>query len=515
VSGKAPKRTDTDVTPCQQTGADGYTRLTKAFLVVIILIGLVGCKLHSSWAPTDPDEFEHLHAAWLWNQGIEPYTGFFEHHPPLYWALLRPLVASADRTDLMSLMLHARALSWLVVVGVVISSWWFFSELLGRKAAWAATGFFAMYCSVAQVVFQVRPDMASLLLLIMGSTLGINALGLGRRTNGHGLLKALIGGVLIGTSICMLPKAIFWTGGLLSGLLIFAIWRMWRDNAKRELLLSGLLVLGIAIPGVLQVVWVLLANDFATFWYHNVEVNRRLAGSVLKNLPVVAVSWSEFFRWPMLAAPLAVLGIARIVTTRELFAWVRSSVVLLLLIATALLIFLGNGPWPQYHIPFLVIVAGLAGLGFSDALDRFSPGGRSISLGLLGGLAVVWFFVFVVSRLTRPHSPLAKDIIPMQMVLDSAGPKDTYVAMQHWNPVFLMDADPKIFTKLVTRYDLQTLGEFAKVIKTKRPRFILGFQMPVWTSEGASFRLTPSILPFVKESYRPLDRTGYILERYR
>ena len=30
----------------------------------------------------DPDEFQHLHAAWLVYQGGVPYRDFFEHHMP-------------------------------------------------------------------------------------------------------------------------------------------------------------------------------------------------------------------------------------------------------------------------------------------------------------------------------------------------------------------------------------------------------------------------------------------------
>src|SRR6185437_4961750 len=38
------------------------------------------------------DETEHLHAAWCMAQGQIPYKDFFEHHMPLIWIILQPVV---------------------------------------------------------------------------------------------------------------------------------------------------------------------------------------------------------------------------------------------------------------------------------------------------------------------------------------------------------------------------------------------------------------------------------------
>lgn len=41
--------------------------------------------------PLDPDESEHLQAAWLIGQGQVPYLDFWDHHPPLFHYLIAPL----------------------------------------------------------------------------------------------------------------------------------------------------------------------------------------------------------------------------------------------------------------------------------------------------------------------------------------------------------------------------------------------------------------------------------------
>lgn len=46
------------------------------------------------------DHAEHLHAAWLIWQGKVPYRDFFEHHNPLLWYVLAPIVAAFYRNAL-------------------------------------------------------------------------------------------------------------------------------------------------------------------------------------------------------------------------------------------------------------------------------------------------------------------------------------------------------------------------------------------------------------------------------
>ena len=41
----------------------------------------------------DGDEFEHVHSAWHVLNGAIPYVDFFEHHHPLLWYLLAPVLA--------------------------------------------------------------------------------------------------------------------------------------------------------------------------------------------------------------------------------------------------------------------------------------------------------------------------------------------------------------------------------------------------------------------------------------
>jgi hypothetical protein len=58
------------------------------------------------------DEVEHLHATVLMERGERAYVDFSEHHPPLFWAMLRPLVPATEGLPAMkTFLVRARLLS--------------------------------------------------------------------------------------------------------------------------------------------------------------------------------------------------------------------------------------------------------------------------------------------------------------------------------------------------------------------------------------------------------------------
>ena len=117
------------------------SRVEIAIWILVILVSIVWPLTQFSRVVVDPDELEHLHMAWLWNQGVQPYTGFFDDHPPLYWLLLRPLVGGGNR-DLTALVTSARVVAWSLSVLSVGAAFWLFARLLGagRRSTAPASG---------------------------------------------------------------------------------------------------------------------------------------------------------------------------------------------------------------------------------------------------------------------------------------------------------------------------------------------------------------------------------------
>jgi len=498
----------------EQSRPDDYGRAAKAVLATIVVVGLAAAAYHSTRLQADPDEYEHLHAAWLWSKGIQPFTGFFEHHPPLYWLILRPVIASADQRDLVDVITRARIFSWAIACAAVAGCWYFFSAVFGRRAAWCGTALLAGCCAMARHWVHIRPDVASLGLMALGSGLAVKGMGVGKDAADGSAWRTLAGGVLIGLSLCLLTKTVFWAAALLVVLAAYAFARA-RGGGKAGLARLAAAAGGLAIPGAVHLAWILLANDFAAFWHDNVTVNRALAGSVLKDPWQVYQVWKQVFSWPLLPWPLAIVGLGHLFAGRQTHAPVRKALIAALLVSSIALILLGNGPWPQYALPLIVLIAGLAGVGLAFVLDRMPARGRGFVLAGLLVVTIAWVSLPTVARFGKDRSDLSQSVRPLQAVLDMSRPAETYLGVQHWNPIFLMDADPKLFIKLVVRYDPATIRELAEVIRTNRPRFIIGSRTPIWTANGRYFPLRFDELAVVKENYRSLDDQNFVMVRTR
>jgi hypothetical protein len=117
------------------------------------------------------DEIEHLHAAWLISQGLLPFRDFWEHHSPLLWVVLAPILRVLPETG--DILYLARAGCFLFS-GALLYLVWAVSKLLWKEEAdpGVTALFFFSGAVLAQHSF-IRPDpfmlffiFASLYLLI-------------------------------------------------------------------------------------------------------------------------------------------------------------------------------------------------------------------------------------------------------------------------------------------------------------------------------------------------------------
>lgn len=65
-----------------------YFNIISAFIAFNIFIILI----QSVIGRIGTDEFEHVHSAWYIIQEYLPYTDFFQHHHPLFWYLIAPII---------------------------------------------------------------------------------------------------------------------------------------------------------------------------------------------------------------------------------------------------------------------------------------------------------------------------------------------------------------------------------------------------------------------------------------
>ena len=182
-------------------------RLAPAVLVSVIALAVVlraGVVANRS---IDPDESQHLHAAWLVAQGQVPYRDFWEHHVPLFHYAVAPLTAwLPDRPEVY---LVARSLMAVLSAVAVILTWRLARRLSADGAIWAAVVLMFLP-QFAETSTETRPDVPAL----VAHLASLLALVRWREGGGPAFLWAV--GAWQGTALALSLKSVFGLAGVLA-----------------------------------------------------------------------------------------------------------------------------------------------------------------------------------------------------------------------------------------------------------------------------------------------------------
>ncbi|MBN2345877.1 MAG: glycosyltransferase family 39 protein [Candidatus Aminicenantes bacterium] len=253
---------------CRRPGFESLrTRRGKFLFVMIVVLALLTLSLAVNrifWT----DEIEHLHASWMVGQGRAPYRDFFEHHHPLLWFLLAPLVpflgwgAAVLAASRLLMLLLAAGIAWLT---------WRIARLAGGGVE---AGFLAVSLLFANFMFlpcvmEVRPDVPMVFLALAA----VERLLVFREDGKPGRLLAAA--FLAALSFLFLQKAAFLSP---AAALLLVAW------GRRGRIAPGLLLKAIAVfllPLLLFLAWMLAAGVFSDYLLCNWLLNagRRAAFS--------------------------------------------------------------------------------------------------------------------------------------------------------------------------------------------------------------------------------------------
>jgi len=68
------------------------THQDKFILILPILLNITTAVFLTTFIEAGLDASEHLHCAWLISKGLVPYKDFWQHHFPMIWICLAPLI---------------------------------------------------------------------------------------------------------------------------------------------------------------------------------------------------------------------------------------------------------------------------------------------------------------------------------------------------------------------------------------------------------------------------------------
>ena len=235
------------------------------------------------------DELELLHAAWRVAHGSLPYRDFFEHHPPLGFFLLAPVVSDAQ-----SLSMHLLIELRLAALAVLAATAWAFRALAGRlvpaAASLAPLGLVVAY-PMAGKLFELRADWLALAALLTALVALVDA----EQLAGRRRVVAWVGaGVLAGVAIACTQKALLlWLPVLLWSVLPGG--SPGRDRLQRTAVLLAATSLPVALLGAL-------------FWWQGALL------ALVEGVIAVNVGWPRELDWrdTWIAGAPAIVGIVAI-----------------------------------------------------------------------------------------------------------------------------------------------------------------------------------------------------------
>ena len=358
------------------------------FTTLLALAGVVRLGVVLNRA-LDPDESQHLHAAWLVSQGRVPYRDFWEHHAPAFYYLVAPLTRwLAERP---AVYLGGRLLMTLAAAVALLLTW----RLARRLSVVTAAGAVTMLAFLPQFVetsTETRPDVPALVTWLAALVAVV-------RWGETARLRWLwMAGLALGVTLCLSLKAAYGVVGVGLAVALRAWLGPWASApgrlpdrlrvAARALLSVGG---GIAVAAGILVACIAWLGGWPTV----IQMAAQVLGQTWRFVDFSKTRPVYGSETGFLLLALAGIGL---VLARERARVLHDPVhpALLVPLATiAAALHLPRTPAVYQHawLPVLPILAVYAGLALARGLDHARASGRPRAILLamvivLGGLAV-------------------------------------------------------------------------------------------------------------------------------
>ncbi len=322
--------------------ASSPARWPKAvnWLLWAAVAGLAACVAwRSATRSFVGDEFEAVHTAWLVSEGERPYTDFFQHHHPLLYYVLSPVVAVYG--EQLSTLVACRAAMLLFLAGIFAATYWLGVRMFDRSAAILAVVFLIGSPAFVDSALEIRPDTPQALFGLLAIVL------FSPKDRRPGAWSCFLAGASLGLAMLFLQKAVF-TGAALGAVLVCRLVR--KEARARDFVVMAAGGLAVLLPAG---IWLVTCNSPRDYFFLNWTLNAHLARVSPLNAAVA------LFHDSTLLFFFAAIGVTLSLATRGQ----RELVALAGMLFGSLLVV--RAPYEQYWIPLLPLLAVLAGRGLA------------------------------------------------------------------------------------------------------------------------------------------------------
>ncbi len=314
---------------------------------------------------TDPDEMEHLHAAFSIFRGLVPGRDFFQHHMPLYYYFLAPSFLLGVSPTLIYV---ARGISQIFTLCILFVTFQIARRLFNRTVAWISTLWLSYNFIFLWRTMEIRPDVPALLLFLITLNLLLKGYQDQRK------IRWFFGGVTLGAAFLCTQKIAFPMIGILAAI----IYRIIRGSPlqKTKLLQFFSFIIGCIFPLLIIMSYFLFQGVLPEIWRNTILAilrwQRRVPPWHLKTL----VFFNPFFCvWGV----IGFFGAIKKSLDRRGFGEGH-----FLLLVTALSTVLGSWiiivSWPEYYLLFIPLLAIYAASGLSNFYTAIMNGSPMLRL---------------------------------------------------------------------------------------------------------------------------------------
>ncbi len=318
------------------------------------------------------DEFEAMHTAWKILNGEAIYVDFFQHHHPLYYYLLAPLVAMLGESA--STLVALRMTSLLAFVAMLFVSWRISLRIYNDKLA----ALVAVILAAGSFVFvdsaiEIRPDVPQTLLLL------ISFACIFAYFDGRAIKHLLLSAVCLAVSFLFLQKTVF--AAAIMGCLLFS------SAAQKQIPWRDTFIY--AIAGILTVtpyyIYVFFSAGFDKYYTYNWLLNMKFMYTFSPS-----TAFATIFFTSLLLACFYVVGLVFFSRTAP---QIRLAVVSVALLGS---VFLIKAPFNQYFMPAMPFMAIVSANAIAQLCYRISLRSKWIVLAVFAGLVIQCWAVFNV-----------------------------------------------------------------------------------------------------------------------
>lgn len=432
----------------------------------------------------DADELEHLHATWLVLNGQVPFRDFFEHHHPLAWFTLAPVLALTGESA--AAVIAFRLVFFGLTLAIVRATYQLALECRpSRDVARLAALLLVSMTTFVYVAIEIRPDVPQMFFTV------VSALYLVRLFRTQTARDALLSGATAAIAFLFLQKAVLVLAAY-PALFLFHILR-------RRLPWSAALWFAVAfllacVPFLAYLVATGSLHDYVTTnWLINIRVGATghrvsvLSPEVLRDVVRNPVFWS-------LAVAAAVAALRRRLDAAYVVPACLGFVSLCLIVALNRVV----DRYVAATIPFLAIAAAA---WLREGLARFAIGGwRAAALLVLTCLVPGVAMVRAVGLSNRPQ------LEQIQYVLDHSRREDRVYDYERNINIFRPDTHYFWFHvgRAAAIYNTESGGRFSgadscRAIIAARPLFVYQRRMELERCGVArAYRPTPVNNLFVR-----------------